>query len=142
VIGAIDSQGRRETAHPGGRRHAKTKEDSVAKLKDLAQLIRSKNAGMFELTVDVLFTTQETYEQVAASGVINEATISRLFNVPAEDVKVFHYAPARAIKASFPRRVPVGHPADTDIFGGQQFAGLARLEVPGAEPDHVPQTQR
>lgn len=114
----------------------------MAKLKDLAQLIRSKNAGMFELTVDVLFATQETFEQVAATGAINEATISRLFNVPVEDVKVFHYAPALAIKASFPRYVPVGHPSDTDIFGGQQFAGLAQLEIPGVDSVPAPQLQR
>ena len=32
----------------------------MAKLKDLAQIIRSKNAGAFQLTLDIIFEDQET----------------------------------------------------------------------------------
>ncbi len=36
-------------------------------LSDLATVIRSKNAGPFELTFDVLFANQDDYQQVVAS---------------------------------------------------------------------------
>ena len=37
------------------------------KLRDIAKVIRSKNAGPFELTFDVIFKTKEDYEKVKAS---------------------------------------------------------------------------
>ncbi len=34
----------------------------------LAQVIRSKNAGPYELVLDILFKTKENYERVKSSG--------------------------------------------------------------------------
>jgi hypothetical protein len=104
----------------------------VATLGSLAQLIRSKNAGPWKLTVDVMLPDIETYERVVSSGVIDQDTVSRLFGIEADKVEIYHYAPAKAIKISFPRFRPNGHPEDTDLFGGQQFAPLVDLEVPPA----------
>ena len=33
-------------------------------LVDLAQVIRTKNAGPFELTIDIIFKDRETYERI------------------------------------------------------------------------------
>jgi len=102
----------------------------MATLGSLAQLIRSKNAGPLNLTVDVMLPDQKTYQHVVASEVLNDDTISQLFGVKSELVQIYHYAPANAIKISFPRSRPNGHPEDTDLFGGQQFAPLVDLELP------------
>ncbi|MCW4466939.1 DUF4387 domain-containing protein [Glutamicibacter sp. MNS18] len=99
-------------------------------LGSLAQLIRSKNAGPWKLTVDVMLPDVQTYECVVESGVLNAAKISELFGIEASKVEIYHYPPANAIKVSFPRFRPNGHPDDTDLFGGQQFAPLVDLEVP------------
>ena len=42
----------------------------MAKLGDLAQLIRSKNAGAFTLTFDVMFREEEVYRRVLAANVL------------------------------------------------------------------------
>lgn len=102
----------------------------MATLGSLAQLIRSKNAGPWKLTVDVMLPDAGTYARVVASGVIDRETVSRLFGVDPDKVELYHYAPANAIKVSFPRFRPNGHPQDTDLFGGQQFAPLVDLEIP------------
>lgn len=99
-------------------------------LGSLAQLIRSKNAGPWKLTVDVMLPDPETYQHVVDVDVLNRDTISRLFSVEAELVEIYHYAPANAIKISLPRFRPNGHSEDTDLFGGQQFAPLVDLELP------------
>ena len=99
-------------------------------LGSLAQLIRSKNAGPWNLTVDVMFPDIETYRHVVDSDVISQESMGKVFGVPAGEVEIFHYSPANAIKVSFPREYPNGHPQDRDIFGGQQFAPLVDLEVP------------
>ena len=41
------------------------------RLIELARVIRSKNAGPFELTFDIMFADAEIYERVKRSGVIS-----------------------------------------------------------------------
>ena len=48
-------------------------------LKDVATVIRSKNAGPYELTFDVLFPDITTYERVVESGVVNAQSVSQLY---------------------------------------------------------------
>ncbi len=51
------------------------------KLKDLAKVIRSKNAGPFYVTLDVMFSDAETYQKVKATGTLNADLIASLYNV-------------------------------------------------------------
>jgi hypothetical protein len=102
----------------------------MARLRDLAKLIRTKNAGPFQLTLDVMFPDARSYEHVVASGVISKASMARFFDVDESAVRLFNYAPGNAIKVTVPRLVPSGDPADTDLFGGQQFGPLVDLEIP------------
>lgn len=102
----------------------------MARLRDLAKLIRTKNAGPFQLTMDIMFPDAATYRHVADSGVVSVALIAGMFKVAPGQVKLFHYDPANAIKITIPRQVTSGDPADTDLFGGQQFAPLTDVEVP------------
>ena len=51
-------------------------------LGDLASVIRSKNAGPFEVTLDILFDDPETYRRVKASGVLTVPRVARLFRLP------------------------------------------------------------
>ena len=102
----------------------------MTKLKDLAQLIRSKNAGPFVLTFDVMFENVDVYRRVRDSGVLNAALFARLYGAPVEEIKIFQVDAAQAIKASFPRPVVQGDLEHTDSHGGQQFGPLVDLEIP------------
>lgn len=102
----------------------------MARLRDLARLIRTKNAGPFQLTLDILFPDARSYEHVVASGVITRALMAGFFQFDEAAVKLFHYAPANAIKVTVPRAVVCGDPEDHDLFGGQQFGPLVDLPVP------------
>ena len=102
----------------------------MPKLKDIAKACKSKNAGPFEITIDVMFDDRKTFEAVRASGVITPGLFSRLYGVPAEDVQFSEYAPAYAFKASFPRPTPSGAVGDTDVYGAQQHAPLLDVEIP------------
>ncbi|MEX2533960.1 MAG: DUF4387 domain-containing protein [Trueperaceae bacterium] len=96
----------------------------------MAKLIRSKNAGPFVLTIDVMFDARESFDAVVVSGVLNANMLAQMFGVAPDDVAVYVVAPALAIKISLPRPVPSGAIEDSDIFGGQQYAPLVELEVP------------
>lgn len=99
-------------------------------LGSMASLIRSKNAGPFTLTFDVMFDDPATYAAVKAKEVITVALISRVYGVPAEHIRVIEYDPGLAIKVTIPRPVTSGDPLDTDIYGAQQHAPLVDLDVP------------
>jgi len=102
----------------------------MTRLHELAKLVRSKNAGPFNVTFDVLFEDLDTWRRVARSGVLSQERMAALYRIPVEDVRVFHYEPGMAIKVSFPRPIPSGDPGDRDVTGGQQYAPLVDLEIP------------
>jgi len=102
----------------------------MAELRHFARLLRSKNAGPFQLTIDVMMGTARDFQHVVDSGAINERVIGKLLGVDPRDVRIFRYEPAFAIKVTVPRRLGVGDPQDNDLFGGQLFGPLAELFVP------------
>ncbi len=103
----------------------------MAKLGDLARLIRSKNAGPFVLTFDVMFEDEATYRRVLASGVLTREVFARLYRISESQVQFFQHDAARAIKISIPRPTVQCDLDDGDAYGGQQHAPLVELDVPG-----------
>ncbi|MDI7261103.1 MAG: DUF4387 domain-containing protein [Thermodesulfobacteriota bacterium] len=101
----------------------------MPKLKEIAKLIRSKNAGPFNLTFDIVFDDPQKYARVKGSGAISKEVISRLYGVPEENVMFFFCDNALAIKASIPRPIFQGDLQDSDMHGGQQYAPLVDIEI-------------
>jgi len=102
----------------------------TAVLADIARLIRSKNAGPFWLTVDVMFDEPSAFRRALASDLTDRRRIAaRLFQDP-DLVIVTPVENALAIKVSFPRRHSAGSPRDSDVLGGQQYAALLDLPIP------------
>ena len=97
----------------------------------VASVIRSKNAGPFELTLDILFKDEKTYLHLKDSGFFNRELFARVYGVPLETIlKVIHFDPAFAVKCTMVRRSVSGAPGDTDVYGAQQHAPLLGLKVP------------
>jgi hypothetical protein len=102
----------------------------VTTLAQLARLIRSKNAGPFELTFDIMFDDEVTYRRVKDSGMLTREAIAARYGLPPRNVKFFFCDNALAIKASIPRCPPQGDLGDADGHGGQQYAPLMDIEIP------------
>ena len=83
----------------------------MAKLGDLARLIRSKNAGPFTLTFDVMFDDDATYRRVLKSKVLTKEKFARIYQVPEEEVLFFEHDAAQG---------------DQDLDPPPYCAGLAR----------------
>jgi Domain of unknown function (DUF4387) len=101
----------------------------MTQLAELARLIRSKNAGPFELTFDIMFDDDATYQRVKNSGALTREEVAKRYNLPVNDVKFFFCDHAFAIKASIPRPYFQGDPRDSDGHGGQQYAPLMDIEI-------------
>jgi hypothetical protein len=107
------------------------------KLADLATLIRSKNAGPFFLTFDIMFADEEHYQLVKASRCLNTQMFAALYACPVQAVRFFECENAFAFKFSFPRPLPQGEFGDADLHGGQQFIPLMNVEIPLPEDQTI-----
>ena len=102
----------------------------MPKLWQAAKLIRSKNAGPFELTFDVIFKDHATYEKVRDAKTINAQWFGKTYQLAPEVVTIINYDAASAIKITIPRPAISGDIDDTDVYGGQQYGPLVDLEIP------------
>ena len=102
----------------------------MQKLWQVTKLIRSKNAGPFELTFDVIFKDRASYQRVRDAGIINAEWFAKTYRLAPEVVSVINYDTANAIKITIPRPVVSGDIDDTDVFGGQQHGPLVNVNVP------------
>jgi hypothetical protein len=101
------------------------------KLGDLAEIIRSKNAGIGYFTIDVLFREAGAYE--AACGVLTRERVAVAYGIaPSEIVDLVHFDQGRAIKVTLSRRIIAGGRGlgETDMYGSGQYAPLLDVDVP------------
>lgn len=95
-------------------------------VKDAAAVIRSKNAGPFELTFDLMFSDRGTFDEVRHS--ITPEKIAELYKIPPENVLgIIHFEPALAVKITIIRPRASGAMGETDVYGAQQHAPLFEL---------------
>jgi len=100
------------------------------RLAEIAKVVRSKNAGPYLVTFDIIFADDETFDRVRRSGSVTRETVSALYGIEPDALIDFaYYAFARAIKCSIIRPQPSGAIFDTDVYGAQQHAPLLGLEV-------------
>lgn len=102
----------------------------MPRIHEIAQVCKSKNAGPFEVTIDVVFSDKAMFEAVKATNVLNADLFARLYHVAAGDVLFTVYDAGNAFKATLPRRVPAGDIGDTDVYGAQQHAPLLDVDIP------------
>jgi hypothetical protein len=105
----------------------------MATLGELAAVMRSKNAGPFQVTIDLMFDDAATYRRVRDSGVIARAVIAPLYGVAEDLVRIVAFDRVRAIKITLPRRSGAhgsGSAFDRDVYGAQQHGPLVELAIP------------
>jgi hypothetical protein len=93
-----------------------------ARLLGLCSLVRSKNAGPFELTFDFVCHDEATYRELRDSGLLTPALFATLFALDEDQVGYHAHDAALAIKVTIPRPTVQGALDDADCYGGQQYA--------------------
>lgn len=112
--------------------------DGRPTLGELADQVRSKNAGPFWITLDIFFADEAGYRLVTSSGATSGQAIGHLYRVDPEIVKYFELPNVLALKISFPRSVTAGSFEDRDLRAGQQYVPLLGLPIPSAAPEPPP----
>ena len=100
-------------------------------LAELASVLRSKNAGIGYLTIDILFPDAASYE--AAELVVTREAVADAYGVrPGQITDFVAFDEGFAIKATLPRPHLSGGGGlgETDMFGSGQYAPMLDIEVP------------
>jgi hypothetical protein len=103
-----------------------------ATLGGLARVVRSKNAGNFHWTFDILFDRPEPYRRVKESGALSPELFARLYGVAPSEVEVLAFDAGLGLKVTIPRPIPSGGNGigETDLWGSGQYPPLLDLEIP------------
>jgi hypothetical protein len=104
----------------------------MAKLGDLASVIRSKNAGPFQVTIDIMFANAADYRRVLKAGAFTAAEVAKRYRISERDVAVIPFERVHAVKITIPRRWGSrgsGSAGDRDVYGAQQHGPLVDLEI-------------
>ncbi|KAI1759241.1 hypothetical protein GGR53DRAFT_165570 [Hypoxylon sp. FL1150] len=105
-------------------------------LGDLAKVVRSKNAGPYEITFDLIFESRDTYLKMKNSDLLSAKAIADAYNLLEGDIVwCGYFDPAQAFKATIPRiragkRTPGGSFMENDVHGSQQHLPLVNVKLP------------
>jgi hypothetical protein len=100
------------------------------RLYDAAEIIRSKNAGPFAVTIDLFFSDAEHYESAKASALLTPAGVAAAYGVALDRVKgVWWDDRIHAAKVSVVRWSSSTDPYCADLFGAHLHTPLAAAEL-------------
>ncbi|KFA79456.1 hypothetical protein S40288_07588 [Stachybotrys chartarum IBT 40288] len=105
-------------------------------LSDLASVLRSKNAGPYEITIDVMFKSIADYQLVKNSDILSAENLAVALGLPKKDIVwMGYFEPALAFKITIPRyrggkMTSSGSFMEDDVHGSQQHNAIAALKLP------------
>jgi hypothetical protein len=106
---------------------------SRPRISDLAAVVRSKNSGPYEITLDILFDDATLWKHVRDSNVLTPDVMKKLYHLAEDDILTcMFFEPALGWKCTFkrPTNQLQGSVGERDTFGTQQHAPLLDIEVP------------
>ncbi|KAL4949482.1 CoA-transferase family III domain-containing protein [Aspergillus filifer] len=110
--------------------------EGECKMLEIAKIIRSKNAGPFELTFDIMFDSEKAYNRVKSANVLTDEQIMRLYHLKPEDIITnMFFKPALAWKCTIRRPWEQGTVGERDTLGTQQHGPLLSIWVPRAKEE-------
>jgi len=101
----------------------------MSNLNEVADYVRSKNAGPFWITIDIFCGDEGRFARIARSESIAPRAIAALYGVSDNEVRQFHDQRLQVIKISFPRPVAQGSAKDADSHAGQYFVRLLTAKI-------------
>lgn len=98
-------------------------------VREVCRHVRSKVAGPFWVTIDLMFDGQDHYDRYVESPQLGAEAIGAVYGVTPETVHLYPIPALRVLKISYPRPVPQGGVVERDLHSGQQYARLLDIEL-------------
>ena len=101
------------------------------RLRDMAVVIRSKDAGINRLTFDIVFNSAADYESALTSNAFAKRNVAAILGVSLQQIVGTYFVDScNAIKISMERLNISASLDEHDVFGAQQQAAVERLSIP------------
>ncbi len=105
--------------------------DEQRPLRELAAVVRSKNAAPYRLTLDVFFDRRDLFEHVRDSGALTDESVAAAYGIVTEQISSsFVFEAGMAFKFTLRRPRVQGSIGDADVYGAQQHAPLLDIGIP------------
>jgi hypothetical protein len=101
----------------------------MARVRDVCEHVRSKNAGPFWVTIDLFFDGPETFKRYSQCAALGPKLFESLYGADATHVKRIPVESLNMVKISYPRICPQGGIVERDMHCGQQFVRLLDVEL-------------
>lgn len=96
---------------------------------EVASVIRSKNAGPYELSFDIIFNDDSFYQRAKKAKVITHKNFAEIYGISEDKVlNLVYFDPAKAIKITIERPISSGALGEKDVYGAQQHRPLIYFE--------------
>jgi hypothetical protein len=110
-------------------RPASSGDHGKRRLGDLADVVRSKNAGPFHLTFDIMLSDKDVFRWLLESNQITRERFASTYGLRPDDVQWTVCEAALGFKATIRRPFASGDPRDGDVYGCQQYAPILAWEI-------------
>ena len=101
----------------------------MPKVKDVCRHVRSKVAGPFWVTIDLMFDSEENYDRYHQSEALSAEKIAAIYGIDPAGVKHYPVPKLKVLKISFPRKSPQGGLEERDLHSGQQYTYILNLSL-------------
>jgi hypothetical protein len=97
-------------------------------LDSLCNVLRTKNAGPFRFTADILFKDARDYRVVVDNGLLTREIVAQAYATDVRTITNFEtFDNVSAIKVTMKRKFASGSPGDSDCYGMNQEGPLLQL---------------
>ena len=99
----------------------------MAKVGEIVESIRSKNAGPFWLTIDIFCSNSQCFKQLCNN--LSTQKICTIFNLTADQIQRYEILELNVIKFSLPRPSIQGSHEDRDMHGASWAELIYEIEL-------------
>ena len=101
----------------------------MPKVKHVCRTVRSKVAGPFWVTMDLMFDGKENYDRYVQSPTLGAESIGRIYGVDPNQVLHYPIPTLKVLKISWPRKTGQGGQEERDLHSGQQYTFILNEEL-------------
>ena len=100
-------------------------------MNELCNIVRTKNAGPFLFTLDIVFKHRQVYEAVKTHRLLTRELLASAYGVTTDEVVVFEtFDNVMAMKATFRRKIVAASPGDSDVYAMNQEVPALQIRFP------------
>lgn len=101
-------------------------------LDELCNVLRSKNAGPFRVSIDIMFKDARDYRTIVDRELLTREVVAQAYGIAVDDITNFEtFDNVSAIKTTIKRKIASGSPGDSDCYGMNQEGPLLQISFPG-----------